>query len=60
MSDAIPFRKFSDAVHQPVRMAILTVLNETETVDFTYLKRLLEVTDGNLGRHLEVLASSVW
>lgn len=27
-------------------------------VDFTYLKQTLEVTDGNLGRHLETLQAA--
>ena len=42
-------------VHQPVRlrvMASLVTLGLTEKVDFTYLRELLEVTDGNLGAHL--------
>lgn len=43
-------------VHQPVRLGILTVLAETKRADFPYLKSVLDVTDGNLGRHLEVLA----
>jgi DNA-binding PadR family transcriptional regulator len=54
-SEPIPFRDLNDAVHQPIRLAILTVLNEGGTVDFSYLKRILDLTDGNLGRHLEVL-----
>jgi DNA-binding transcriptional ArsR family regulator len=53
--EPIPFRNLNDAVHQPIRLAILTVLNEADIVDFSYLKRVLNVTDGNLGRHLEVL-----
>ena len=30
---------------------------EAERVDFPYLKTLLRLTDGNLGRHIEVLAA---
>ena len=33
-------------------MAVLSRISREEEVDFTYLKRLLEVTDGNLGSHL--------
>ena len=42
-------------IHQPVRlriMATLVALELDEQVDFTYLKKLLELTDGNLGAHL--------
>ncbi len=45
-------------IHQPVRlriMASLVTLDATEQVDFTYLRDLLEVTDGNLGAHLRKL-----
>ena len=45
-------------IHQPVRlriMASLVTLDSQEQVDFTYLRDLLEVTDGNLGAHLRRL-----
>ena len=45
-------------IHQPVRlriMASLVTLEPKEQVDFTYLRGLLEVTDGNLGAHLRKL-----
>jgi DNA-binding MarR family transcriptional regulator len=32
------------------------VLDEAGRADFPYLKRILGLTDGNLGRHLDVLA----
>ena len=47
-----------ELVHQRARLGILTVLAETGRSDFPYLKRVLELTDGNLGRHLEVLAEA--
>jgi DNA-binding MarR family transcriptional regulator len=50
-----PTADFDDAVHQPTRLAILVVLHEAGRADFTYLKRTLGLTDGNLGRHLETL-----
>jgi DNA-binding MarR family transcriptional regulator len=34
---------------------VLTVLAETGRADFPYLRDMLGLTDGNLGRHLEVL-----
>jgi DNA-binding MarR family transcriptional regulator len=48
----------NETIHQPVRlriMAALVVLEEGNEVDFTYLRDLLEVTDGNLGAHLRKL-----
>ena len=42
-------------IHQPVRlriMASLMGLDTKEQVDFTYLRKLLKLTDGNLGAHL--------
>lgn len=50
--------KLNETIHQPVRlriMATLVTLAESEEVDFTYLRDLLEVTDGNLGAHLRKL-----
>lgn len=50
------FRSLDDAVHQRTRLAILTVLLEAGEADFRFLKQTLDLTDGNLGRHLEVLS----
>ncbi len=50
--------KLNEIIHQPVRlriMATLVTLGPDEEVDFTYLRELLEVTDGNLGAHLRKL-----
>ncbi len=48
----------NETIHQPVRlriMAALVTLEPKDEVDFTYLRDLLEVTDGNLGTHLRKL-----
>jgi DNA-binding MarR family transcriptional regulator len=45
-------------IHQPVRLRIvaaLDALQEGESVEFTFLRDLLELTDGNLGAHLRKL-----
>ena len=50
--------ELNETIHQPVRlrvMAALVTLEEGNEVDFTYLRDLLEVTDGNLGAHLRKL-----
>ena len=53
--------EFNETIHQPVRlqiMAALVALEPADEVDFTYLRDLLEVTDGNLGAHLRKLEES--
>jgi DNA-binding MarR family transcriptional regulator len=50
-----PTADFDESVHQPNRLAILVVLTEAERADFTFLKKTLGLTDGNLGRHLAQL-----
>ncbi len=52
-----PALGLDDVVHQKTRLALLTVLDEAGRADFPHLKRLLDLTDGNLGRHLEILAT---
>jgi DNA-binding MarR family transcriptional regulator len=50
--------ELNEIIHQPVRlriMAALVTLDSGDEVDFTYLRDLLEVTDGNLGAHLRKL-----
>ncbi len=50
--------ELNETIHQPVRlqiMAALVALEPADEVDFTYLRDLLEVTDGNLGAHLRKL-----
>ena len=50
--------ELNETIHQPVRlriMAALVTLDSDDEVDFTYLRDLLEVTDGNLGAHLRKL-----
>jgi DNA-binding MarR family transcriptional regulator len=51
-----PALELDERVHRKTRVALLTVLDEAARADFPYLKRLLGLTDGNLGRHLETLA----
>jgi len=50
--------ELNETIHQTVRlrvMAALVTLEPGGEVDFTYLRDLLEVTDGNLGAHLRKL-----
>ncbi len=48
-------------IHQPARLRIMATLSAIEVdaeLDFTYLRNKLELTDGNLGAHLEKLQTS--
>jgi DNA-binding MarR family transcriptional regulator len=53
--------ELNEIIHQTVRLRIMAALVSLEVgdeVDFTYLRDLLEVTDGNLGAHLRKLEES--
>lgn len=44
-----------DTIHQRTRLALLSVLADSAGADTRFLKRIICLTDGNLGRHLTVL-----
>lgn len=48
----------NEIIHQPVRMRImaaLVALDENGQMEFTHLRDVLSLTDGNLGAHLRKL-----
>lgn len=50
--------KMNRLIHQPVRLRIMAALVELEPeeqMNFTSLRDLLDLTDGNLGAHLQKL-----
>jgi len=50
--------QLDNIIHQTVRLQImssLVSLDQNEQVNFTYLRKLLKLTDGNLGAHLSKL-----
>jgi DNA-binding MarR family transcriptional regulator len=53
-----PALSFDEIVHQRTRLGILAVLAEAGQADFPYLRGVLGLTDGNLGRHLQILADA--
>lgn len=55
MSSAHPSQLLDDTIHQKVRLGILAVLAEADQADFGFLKDALDLSDGNLSRHLRVL-----
>lgn len=50
-----PTSRLDDLVHQRHRLGILSIAAEVSSVDFNYLKDSLELTAGNLNRHLAAL-----
>lgn len=57
-TDPHPTQELDDVVHQRVRLGILAVLEEARRADFNYLADTLDLTHGNLSRHLRVLADA--
>jgi DNA-binding MarR family transcriptional regulator len=53
-----PTNGLSEVVHQRHRLGILTIAAESKRVEFGYLKDALELTGGNLSRHLTVLVDA--
>ncbi len=47
--------KLNKSFESRVRLGIMSVLMVNDSVDFNSLKKLLEVTDGNLASHLKAL-----
>jgi DNA-binding transcriptional ArsR family regulator len=52
-SDDVP--DLDRLIHEPNRLAILTVLSSTRDADFVFLQRTLDLTNGNLSSHLSKL-----
>lgn len=53
-----PTSVLDDVVHQRARLGILALLNGPQRCDFALLRDELGLTDGNLNRHLAVLAEA--
>ena len=51
----IDFNGLDTAVHGPIRLGAMTALQIDGKLDFTTLKKRLQVTDGSLGIHLQKL-----
>ena len=53
--------EIDNIIHQPVRlqiMASLAALEAGEQLDFVFLRKMLKLTDGNLGAHLARLETA--
>jgi DNA-binding transcriptional ArsR family regulator len=57
--EKLPFDKLDKSFHEPARLAILSILiNEPKGLSYNELKDRLELTYGNLERHMRVLADA--
>jgi len=54
-SPAHPASGLDDIVHQKARLGILVIVHEAGRAEFSYLAQALQLTNGNLSRHLRVL-----
>jgi len=54
-SPPIDFNGLDTLVHGPIRLGVVTALQADGPLDFTTLKKRLEVADGALGIHLRKL-----
>jgi DNA-binding MarR family transcriptional regulator len=50
-----PTNGLDEIVHQRHRLGILTITAEAKRAEFGYLREALDLTPGNLSRHLTVL-----
>jgi DNA-binding MarR family transcriptional regulator len=55
---AHPINGLDETVHQRVRLGILTIAHEARRVEFGYLRTQLELTAGNLSKHMSVLEAA--
>lgn len=50
-----PIEKLNKIFESRIRLGVMSVLMVNEEINFNDMKQLLEVTDGNLATHLNVL-----
>ncbi|GIG90406.1 transcriptional regulator [Plantactinospora endophytica] len=53
-----PVTGLDEVVHQRVRLGILTIAHEARRAEFGYLRSQLDLTAGNLSKHLSVLEAA--
>ncbi|RAK30408.1 winged helix DNA-binding protein [Actinoplanes lutulentus] len=58
MPDGHPVTGLDEVVHQRVRLGILAIAHEARRVEFGYLRTQLDLTAGNLSKHLSVLETA--
>ncbi|CAN5746987.1 hypothetical protein BH23ACT10_BH23ACT10_35130 [soil metagenome] len=55
MNSTHPAQGLDNLVHQRIRLGIMAILVEVDRAEFTTIRSLLELTAGNLSRHLALL-----
>jgi DNA-binding MarR family transcriptional regulator len=53
--------ELNGVIHQPARLRIMAALNalgRSRQIEFSSLAKMLELTDGNLGSHLQTLETA--
>ena len=50
--------EFDKVIHEPARLRIMMILAGVEQADFNFLLATLDLTRGNLSRHVEKLESA--
>jgi len=55
-----PIHDLDEVVHQRTRLGILAILREADQVEFGYVRDALQLTDGNLSRHLRTLEEAAY
>lgn len=54
MSD-FDYRQLNDIIHSRIRLAIMSILVAVKEAEFTFLKKQVNTTDGNISVHLKKL-----
>lgn len=50
-----PTTSLSELVHQRARLGVLAVVHEADRAEFRFLQEALDLTSGNLSRHVQAL-----
>lgn len=53
--DEFDHTRIDDVIHSRLRLAIMAVLASVERAEFSFLRKQVNTTDGNLGAHLRKL-----
>jgi len=58
MSKEFDINNLNKVFESRIRLGVMSVLSVNESIDFNALKKLLNVTDGNLASHISALEKS--
>lgn len=58
--ESLGYKQLDPLLHSPIRLAIISLLYSCEEADFTYIKKKVGATDGNLNNHLAKLEKQGW